>query len=123
MLQDSIIFQYTDAVFGLNHLIVFLSGHQLCAAPASPSGCHPHGPARGPSPTAAAAAAGVPALSTWSAAVWRHWDWSGWWRGRPFGVRPAATAGASDTEAEAADPAADTHRRVPATARAAVSAT
>lgn len=118
----------TDSIFGLNHLnssLSCFSGHQLCAAPASPSSCHPHGPARGPSPTAAA---GVPALSTRSAAPRGHWDWSGWWRwrwwrGRPFGVRPAATAGASDTEAEAADPAADTHRRVPATARAAVSAT
>lgn len=100
-----------------------LSGHQLGAAPASPSSCHPHGPARGPSPTATA---GVPALPTGPAATRRRRDRPVWWRrrrrrhGRPSGVRPAATAGASDTEAEAADPAADPHRRVPAAARAAV---
>lgn len=114
------ILHYTNPNCGLNHLILslsyFLSGHQLCASPASPSSSHPHGPARGPSPPSAA---GVPALSTWSAAARGHWGCSGWWRwwrGRPFGVRPAAAAGASDTEAEAADPAADPHRRVPATA-------
>lgn len=123
-------FYYIDPIFGLTpphpSLSYFFSGHQLGAAPASPSSCHPHGPARGPSPAATAC---VPALSTGPAVIRRRWDWSArwwrqrWWRGRPFGVWPAATAGASDPEAEAADPAADPHRRVPAAARAAVSPT
>lgn len=112
-----------------HHLSVSLrpcSGHQLSAAPASPSSRHPHGPARGPPPPpTAAAAAGVLALSTRSAVnrpgvAGRDGSGRRGRRGRCLGARAAAAAGASDPEAEAADPAADPHRRVPAAARAAV---
>lgn len=103
-----------------HHLSVFLrpcSGHQLGASPASPSSRHPDGPARGPSP-AAAAAAGVLDVPARSAVVLPGPGR----RGGGFGPRAAAAAGAADPEAEAADPAADPHRRVPAAARAAVPA-
>lgn len=85
------------------------SGHQLGAAPASPSSRHPHGPAHGPSPAPTAAAAGVFALPARSA-VHRL-------PGRKRAgftmllcAGTAAAAGAADSEAEAADPAADPHR-------------
>lgn len=103
-----------------HHLSVSLrpcSGHQFGASPASPSGRHPDGPARGPSP-ATAATAGVLAVPARSAVVLPGPGR----RGGGFGPRAAAAAGAADPEAEAADPAADPHRRVPAAARAAVPA-
>lgn len=108
----------------LHHLPVALpsrSGHQLGAAPASPSSCHPHGPARGPpAAAAAAAAAGAVALSARSADTWNGPGRRRRRRGRCLGAGAAAAAGAVTAEAEAADPAADPHCRVPAAARAAV---
>lgn len=89
------------------------SRHQLCAAPSSPSGRHPHGSARGPSP---AAAAGVLALPARPAVARRRWRQ----RGGGIGARAAAAGRAAGPETEAADPAADPHRRVPEAARAAV---
>lgn len=95
------------------------SGHKLGAAVASPSGRHPHGPARGPP----AEAAGVLALSARAAVVragvpGRNGPGR---RDAGLGPRAAAAAGALGPEAEAADPAADPDRRIPAAARAAVS--
>lgn len=99
------------------------SGHQLGAAPASPSGRHPHGSTRGPSP--ATAAAGVLAVPARSAVVrpgvaGRDGPGRRGRRGGGLGTRAAAAARAADPEAEAADPTTDPHRRVPAAARAAV---
>lgn len=84
------------------------SGHQLGAAPASPSGCHPHGSARGPPPPPpATAAAGVLAVAARSAAG----PWApGRSRHQRLDARAAAAAGATVPEAEAADPEADSHR-------------
>ena len=93
------------------HLCLVFSGHQLGAASASPSSRHPHGPARGPS--AAATASGVLAVSARPAALGPG---SGRRRACRLYVRAAAAAGAADPEAEAADPEADPHRRVPAAA-------